>query len=442
MDTRRLISVIVIASVVLLLVLLLTKGCGDNRKGKWDWKEHYRVDKEQPYDLSLFKKILDKHTTEEVKILNDLDASSLPSDAAENATYVFVGDGQYLDSTRLNPILEFVKNGHTAFISCRSVAFNLMFYIYYQECYNGTDYAYWDDFSVHNDTISFLNFKHQDIKLDSSISYQAIGRNTILNYRWQYMDSIYFCEYDKGGMVSIGYLEDSLKNRYTNFAKVQYGDGTFYLHSTPLAMSNVQLLDTLGLNYLDGILSHIPNGTIYWDEASKTTEGVARRANAFQQMTLRNRLPRADQNPIKHILANRGTRWAWFGLLALGLTYLLFRAKRRQRVIPVLKENKNTSLDFISTIGGLYFQQRADKSLAETKMKLFLGHIRRRYDIHYRDNDEEFIKRLSIKSEVPSTIISDILKMYNGKIKHKGEVNDYDLIRLNRYIEDFYKLGK
>ena len=68
--------------------------------------------------------------------------------------------------------------------------------------------------------------------------------------------------------------------------------------------------------------------------------------------------------------------------------------KRKQRIIPVLERNENTSFKFISTIGRLYFLQNDHKKLCQQKMKLFYAYIRDRYNINTTKVDEGYFATL------------------------------------------------
>ncbi len=68
-----------------------------------------------------------------------------------------------------------------------------------------------------------------------------------------------------------------------------------------------------------------------------------------------------------YILGNDSLRLAFWLLLLLFLLIYLFESKRRQRQVPVITPLRNTSLDFVRTIGRLYYQRRDNHNLA-TKM--------------------------------------------------------------------------
>ena len=120
------------------------------------------------------------------------------------------------------------------------------------------------------------------------------------------------------------------------------------------------------------------------------------------------------------------------------MLYLIFRGKRKQRVIPILEKNKNTSLEFISTIGRLYFLRNNHKDLAHQKMRLFLAFVRERYHINTKDLDHSFVKSLAAISEVAEERIDQIVLMSNN-VSGGSFISDATLIDFHKKIDYFYK---
>ena len=413
---------------LLLLVFLMIKGGGP----RFDWAESYKEKSKAPYGTfvihSLLQDYFDGYSVEEI---SKGVSRELPVDSLETkANYVFIGEGLYMDTSDVNQLLSFVEQGNTALIASKSIPYDLMFYVYYEECNN----YLWDDYVFLNDSMANLNMLHSTFESPLGIDFKYIKKGQARDYNWHYIDSIYFCEEDYS-FVKLG----TLNNGNVNFAKIKYGEGYFYLHTNPIAFSNIQLLDEVGLDYANRVFSHLDEGPIYWDTYSRVRESVSRRRNSIQSMSPEREL--SGEGPLQYILDRPSLTWAWYLLLACGFLFLLFRAKRNQRIIPVYEGNKNTSLEFISTIGSLYFLQNDHKKLSIQKMKLFLGHVRNRYSIATKEINESFVKKLSFKSEVPEDVINKILQFYKN-IDNSTLVSDQTLIDFHQALEVFYKNRK
>ena len=130
--------------------------------------------------------------------------------------------------------------------------------------------------------------------------------------------------------------------------------------------------------------------------------------------------------------------WAfWLGIIGL-LLFILFNAKRKQRIINVVKPNINTTVNFTETVGRLYLQKKDNNHIAEKMITYFYEHIRNKYFINTSKIDDEFINSLSGKSGVPKETTQQLFSLIDRV--HSGErVEDETLIQLNIEIENFYK---
>ena len=239
----------------------------------------------------------------------------------------------------------------------------------------------------------------------------------------------------------LGYLNDSL----INFAEFPYGAGRFLLHTTPIAFSNFHLLQKDARGYAAGLLSYLKEGDIYWDAYSRVPERIARRRNERQSGFSRE-LP--SEHPLTYMLQQKSLAWAWYLLLGMAGAYLLFRAKRRQRIIPVLPRNENSSYEFITTIANLHFREKNYQGLCMQDMRLFLAQIRERYGLtvqmnhqtHIPKTDDEFYIRLSQMSGVPERQVRDIFLKYASAVQFEPDENT--MVDLHLAIERFFRKAK
>ena len=428
MKDKRPLIIFGIAAVILLIVFLYIMGGGR----RFDWSENYKEDNKNPYGTYIVHTLLkDYYPNLQFTDITKSIHEELPVDSIETkANYIFIGEGLYMDTADVDQLLAFVKNGNNAFISSKSIPYDLMFYVYYEEC---NDY-FWDDYLSIQDSLGHLNLIHEKLKSPYELDFKYIVKGNSKSYNWNYIDSVYFCEQDYS-FIRLG----TVNGEYINFAKIKYGEGDFYFHTNPIAFSNIQLLDQTGISYANKVFSHLEEGPIFWDAYSRVREGVSRRRNQNESHNPERAL--SAEGPLSYILDQSPLAWAWYLLLTSALLYLLFRAKRKQRIIPVYEGNKNTSLEFISTIGSLYFLQNDHKKLCKQKMKLFLGHVRDRYNITTKKIDPAFVEKLSTKSEIPEAIINKILDYYKN-IDSSNFVSDNTLINFHQELAKFYKNSK
>jgi hypothetical protein len=120
------------------------------------------------------------------------------------------------------------------------------------------------------------------------------------------------------------------------------------------------------------------------------------------------------------------------------LLYVLMEMRRKQRMIPLITRPRNDSLDFVKTIGRLYYDKGDNKNLCRKMGAYFLEHVRNKYKLPTSLLNEEFIKNLQYKSGVEESEIRSIVSF----IKHLEEakvVKNNQLTGFYKELESFYK---
>lgn len=222
----------------------------------------------------------------------------------------------------------------------------------------------------------------------------------------------------------IGYI----KTGQFNLLSVPYGNGIIYLHLTPLAFTNHTLAKEENLAYSEAVFSYLNDGPIIWDEYAKNYRFVD--SNSNNEST--------NDNPFRYILSQESLRWAWYAIIALVLLYFIFIGKRKQRVIPVIEPTRNTSLEFVKTVGQLYYLERDHRAICMHKMKLFHLFLRHRYNINVHVYNDDYIDRLTLISGVRKEIIQRIYSAYTI-IEKDITISDKEFIDFHQNITHFYK---
>lgn len=200
------------------------------------------------------------------------------------------------------------------------------------------------------------------------------------------------------------------------------GGGTLFLHLAPMAFTNFFLLHKQNKAYYDNALSYLPVSVkeVIWDDYFRYDK-ANNNFSAFQ-----------------YILGNRSLRWAfWLALLLFGLIYL-FESKRKQRMVPVVEGLRNNSLDFVKTIGRLYYQRKDNYNLALKMSAHFLDHVRTRYNLPVTVPNREFVERLSYKTGYPREPLQELVSDIQ-RLQEANAWTDEELLAFHRKIDQFYK---
>jgi hypothetical protein len=200
--------------------------------------------------------------------------------------------------------------------------------------------------------------------------------------------------------------------------RMTWGKGTIILNSTPIAFTNVYMVLGDNSNFVSASLSYLPESNVHWTEYFQRGRNEA-------------------QTPLRFILKNESLRWAYFITIGCLLFYMIFQMKRRQRIIPIQDPMKNTTLEFVSTIGNLYYVNAQHKNIAEKKILFFLDYVRTKFALSTTQLNENFLQSLVRKSGKPEDDVRKLIqKIIN--IRQNSEIAAIDLVELDEMMASFY----
>lgn len=207
-----------------------------------------------------------------------------------------------------------------------------------------------------------------------------------------------------------------------DFIRISYRNGgAIFVHLAPMAFTNFFLLHKQNKTYYDYALSYLPTdaGELYWDDFYRY-----------------NRV--GDFSALHFLLSNQALRWAcWLTLLLFVILYLV-ETKRKQRSLKIIAPPGNASVDFVKTIGRLYLQQKDNHNLALKMISAFLEQLRSDYNIPTAQLDEEFSKKLTLRSGKSIEEVRQLVDRIHA-LRLQPAVSDGELMDLYNLIESFNK---
>lgn len=391
-----------------------------NKPKPIDWTPTFSKDDKIPFGSYVIEDRLDDlFPGSEVKSVYQPIYNQLNEKEWKNTNYVFINSDFGIADFDYEIMLEYVANGSNVFVAASSFSFGTLpedgdtlnvkavrDFAYDSNITHSSDL---DRITVWSqDERSFVgnNFVHCDLYSEEGFALKKEGLRKSILY-----------SFDTARAQILG----ANNQGRVNFVRIPHGKGAFYFNTVPYAFTNYNILDeeTDGAEYAALALSHLPNQTIWWDEYYK----VGRQEN---------------QSPLRYFLGNEALRWLTYMSLAALLLFMIFEAKRKQRVIPVIKPPANTTLEFVETVSSLYLNKGDHKNLADKKIQYFFDFIRTKLYISEIDYSAEFLEQLSAKSGVE---IDDVKKLFMliRNIENKQELFEDELILLNKRIEEFYE---
>lgn len=367
-----------------------------------NWKPTYYLDHKNPFDLYVFNREI-KNIIPENRISRIL---STPYEYIQNQTdtvnYLMIRQNMYFIGDTV--ILEKVKEGSNLFVSSENFVRNIT-----------------DSLALkYTEADSDLSLKKLDV-LTLSLTNKNWSK---ANYKMKPVNNTFaFVDADAATTTILGTEKLPDGKIYPNFLKIKYGKGYVFIHNQPQVFTNHALLsEQSSAGYVAHLLSYIPKDRpVVWFVQGQTSN------------------PNAPKNEtgLSVVFRYPALRAVWLLLVYGLLLYIFFNSKRRQRIVPVIKPLRNTTVEFVQTIGNLYYQQGNTANVIDKKIVFFLDRIRKGYFIDTSKLDERFAEKLKSKSEKDIELITEIIDFINEFRKNKT-AEKKDLIHINKLIEAFW----
>lgn len=218
-------------------------------------------------------------------------------------------------------------------------------------------------------------------------------------------------------------------NGRMNFAKFEYGAGAIYIHTSPVLFTNYALRTDSGFLYASQVLDKLTNGDVYYD------------AGAREPMPEAAPVSRKSDAPLSYILSKPALKTAWYIFLMTGLIFIVFRARRIQRIVPVNPGKRNTSLAFINSLSELYELKADHASVAGIIMQQLNTFVRMEFGVHTEAQDRNLYAQIARRSGVPVKDIERIYNYYEQVFTNMPVRNGQDaLLEFYARVRDFYDL--
>ena len=365
-----------------------------------NWTPTYSIKDKIPLGLYVFDKeinsLLKNQKIEKINIspyeyfYDKYNYDTLVNNYTVKGSFLNISEYATIDDQSIKEICDFVSHGNNAFLSSKIFS---------------------------NKLLDSLNLKmNGEYKYKDSI-YNWLANPKLGIQKYKIIENVgdnYFSRIDTLNTTVLGYQSgDSTR---VNFIKVRWKNGNIFLHTQPAAFTNFHLLKSDHHQYAEKVLSYIPKGKVFWYIKDQNGEVIS-------------------QSPMRYILSQPALKWAWYIFLIGMIFFMIFNAKRKQRVVLIIKPLQNTTVDFTKTIGNLYYQEGDHDNIINKKIIYFLEKIRNMYLLDTNNLDEEFIKKLHQKSEKNIVDIQKVVFYINNYRKSPHTSVEEDLIEINNAIE-------
>lgn len=204
-------------------------------------------------------------------------------------------------------------------------------------------------------------------------------------------------------------IDTSAIKKVPTAVSVPYGKGEVIFVSSPLLFTNYGMLEGNTSVYIFRLMSYLADLPVYRTEAYVKTDAMLV----------------AEQSPFREFIKRPPLRWALYLTLLGVVLFMIFTARRRQRVIPIMSKPDNRSLEFIQLIGTLYYQRKDHVDLVRKKFKLFAEELRKTAGVDISDvntDDSEYLL-LAEKTGMNSDRLKKVIRQIRLVLHSEGNIS-------------------
>ncbi|HPE98497.1 MAG TPA: hypothetical protein PKX04_11095 [Chitinophagales bacterium] len=389
------------------------------------WYETYRPSSDQPYGLSYTVDLLEHFQDEKPEWIRKDLITALEQTQAPN--YLFIGEKPLYTDEMADALIAYISKGNHAMIAANEFPVTLMGKLFNDGTEAGNvlpPFNEADGFQDTNAGTAILNSYH-DKYFDLYFRYPGLPKDRFrFSYRvrdqkeshsWRYFQT------DTGGLQVAAHDD----RHYPSMLDLTIGNGHLYLFCNPVLLTNIYAVDSNKIPFFNIMFSHLEQGGTLLDEYSKIPPSQQAGDPEFN-------------SPLRFILSQPSLRSAWYTLLAGAFLFVLFRGRREQQVIPLAEPNVNRSLEFAMTVGRMHYLRGDHLHLVQQQMRLWRSFVKDKYQLVAGEDQELFISKLSMKSQVPESAIRDILDTYKS-FKDRLSLKEKEMTDFYTKTRTFYK---
>lgn len=379
-----------IYAVIFIVVMVILALLEVNKKEVTDWRKNFDTNEKSPFGLFVFDHEAKDLFKNKLKKIDQTPYDYYNSHKKESHNILVVETE--IDTESWNKILDQVSNGSDAMLIVSQIPKEVSDSIGYYD----SEISFADE-----NVLKLTDKKYQNdfIKLDKFPSGRGFS-------------------YIKPQVEVLGKTVEKNNFDQANFIKIKFGKGNIYVQCEPLFMTNYYLLKSGNIKYAQDVFSYLDDKETLW-----FVESNAKVSRFF----------------MRFILSNPALKYAWWVFLGGLVLFIFFNAKRKQRIVPIIEPLKNTSVDFVKSIGNLYLQEGDFHDMMAKKGQYFLNKVRMDFLIDTQNLDEEFAKKLQLKTGKPIEMINEAINLIKKAQDPYASMMKEDLARMNKILDEILK---
>ncbi|ASK31710.1 hypothetical protein CEY12_17015 [Chryseobacterium sp. T16E-39] len=381
-----------IYAVIFIIIMVILALLEVNKKEVTDWRKNFDVNEKSPFGLFVFNKESKDLFSDKLRKIDQTPYDYYNQNKKSSSNILIVE--KEIDKESWRSILSEVSKGSDAMLIVSKIPKEI-----------SDSIGYYD---------SQISFNDQNVLKLTDKKYQ----NDFINL--DKFPSGRGFSYVKPGVEILGKTVEKDNSDQANFIKVKFGKGNIYVHCEPLFLTNYYILKSGNIKYAQNVFSYLNDKETLW-----FVEAAGAKASSRFFM--------------RFILSKPALKYAWWVFLGGLILFIFFNAKRKQRIVPVTEPLKNTSVEFVKSIGNLYLQEGDFHDMMAKKAQYFLNKVRMDLLIDTQNLDDEFAKKLQLKTGKSTEVINEAIDLIRKAQDPYASVMKEDLTRLNRILDEIIR---
>jgi len=388
-------NIILVVSIFVLVAAVLALVTEFRDVTAYPWKEKYDYEDQDPLGLYVFSELTQRYFAD-LPVVIDAELN----DSLKSKSLIIQFVPQYLHQEVSDTLQELARVGNDVLIIAD----------YYDTVNLDTIDV---ELGFYYEVDSMITFNFTDSTLAADTDYVHTFQNQEFNETVE--DEYYLLQVAEDHNAVRVSAQDSL----AMMLSFPMGQGNIFIHTNRQLFYNYAFRQPRHFDYMQGVLSYFDPEQIY----------------LINPLSSNDTFDLENQNPLEYIMSNPSLRAAYYCLLIGALLFVIFRGKRKQRIIPVIKPNKNTSLEYIETVSHLFYQQNQHEKLVEHMKTIFYHKMQKRYFIS--PDHPDYVNVLAKKSKISSRELQYVMDRFQNLEDNFG-FKENQLSSLHQRLESIY----
>ncbi|MDL2323320.1 hypothetical protein LJC52_04955 [Bacteroidales bacterium OttesenSCG-928-A17] len=387
------------------------------------WERSYRTTDPQPYGGEALDKLLSASWEDGYTHCYERVSDLINDSLIEDKNLLIICDNFYMRSSEREAFVEYLRAGGNALIVAETFDREWLEVWNIETRYNAR--ALKENFTQLEETILKKETPSQTITFHHGKTSSKLKEIPL------HFTPLLFTDFEKNPdadttIIPVDaqkYILVSDKEDNTLMLRYTVGKGNLILSCSPLLFTNYSLLYDPTRPFFERSVAYLKGKPLVRTEYYK----VGSQQKSGKSPSL-----------FRVLKSNPSSRWAYYLAIAGILLFMVFTAKRKQKVIPVIDPPRNRILDFVDSITSLYLSKNNNTDILQKRYVYWAEEIHKKYgiDIINEEHTPSFYNKFATKTGMGASDARQLILTLES-LKFQPEISDKELMDIITTLNKF-----